>query len=389
MRIPKYRPHSTGQAFVEVKGERIYLGRYGTPESRRRWRAIVDELLEEAGAADGEQDFSKVRIVEELALAYLRDRRAARDSHLPQIKTACTVLGQTCPDVPVRDFRPKDFKKVRAAMVKKGWARRYVNTQCQRVIQAFRWAVEQGICRSTVPSDLREVAPLRAGQSAARETEPVKPVPQAVVEATLPHLGSQVAAMVKLQLYSGMRAGDVVLMRPCDVDRSDKAVWVYTPATHKGTWRELDHVAYLGPKAQAVLKPFLAREATAYCFSPAEATADRHARLRKTRKTRVQPSQANRAKRSPLRAPRQRYDTHSYSKAIGYAVAKANRKRKPKDQLPRWTALQLRHEAGTQIRKRFGLEAAQVMLGHAEAKTTEIYAERDASLGKRVAKEFG
>jgi hypothetical protein len=38
---------------------------------------------------------------------------------------------------------------------------------------------------------------------------------------------------------------------------------------------------------------------------------------------------------------------------------------------------QLRHSAGTEIRKRFGLEAAQVVLGHASADVTQVCAERD------------
>ena len=38
---------------------------------------------------------------------------------------------------------------------------------------------------------------------------------------------------------------------------------------------------------------------------------------------------------------------------------------------------QLRHNAGTFLRKEFGLDAAQVVLGHRSAAVTEIYAELD------------
>jgi hypothetical protein len=40
-------------------------------------------------------------------------------------------------------------------------------------------------------------------------------------------------------------------------------------------------------------------------------------------------------------------------------------------------------------RRRFGLEAAQVILGHAKADTTQIYAERDAALAVEVARKIG
>ena len=41
------------------------------------------------------------------------------------------------------------------------------------------------------------------------------------------------------------------------------------------------------------------------------------------------------------------------------------------------------------IRSRFGLEAAQVVLGHSKADVTQIYAERDLGLADRVAGELG
>jgi site-specific recombinase XerC len=55
----------------------------------------------------------------------------------------------------------------------------------------------------------------------------------------------------------------------------------------------------------------------------------------------------------------------------------------------RWSPNQLRHSAATEVRRRFGLEAAQVILGHSQANITQVYAERDYTLAARVAKEVG
>ena len=57
--------------------------------------------------------------------------------------------------------------------------------------------------------------------------------------------------------------------------------------------------------------------------------------------------------------------------------------------LPHWHANQLRHTKATEIRRQFGLEAAQVVLGHAKADVTQVYAERDAALAVQVAKRIG
>ena len=57
--------------------------------------------------------------------------------------------------------------------------------------------------------------------------------------------------------------------------------------------------------------------------------------------------------------------------------------------LERWTLHQLRHSRGTAIRKKFGIEASRVSLGHARLEATEIYAEKDLELAVQVAKEMG
>ena len=55
----------------------------------------------------------------------------------------------------------------------------------------------------------------------------------------------------------------------------------------------------------------------------------------------------------------------------------------------RWSPLQLRHTAATMIRSRFGLEASQVVLGHARADVTQLYAERDLAKAHAVIAEIG
>lgn len=57
--------------------------------------------------------------------------------------------------------------------------------------------------------------------------------------------------------------------------------------------------------------------------------------------------------------------------------------------VPEWAPNQLRHNAATIIRSRYGLEAAQTVLGHRNAKVTEIYAERDAAKAREVSEGIG
>jgi integrase len=55
----------------------------------------------------------------------------------------------------------------------------------------------------------------------------------------------------------------------------------------------------------------------------------------------------------------------------------------------RWSPNQIRHTRGTEIRKLYGLEAAQVILGHASADVTQIYAERDADKARDIVRQIG
>lgn len=119
----------------------------------------------------------------------------------------------------------------------------------------------------------------------------------------------------------------------------------------------------------------------AFLFSPREAREEWFASKRAARKTKVPPSQRNRRKKAPSRRPGEYYTRHALAAAIARACEKAG--------VPRWHPNQLRHARATEIREEFGLEAAQVSLGHARANVTEVYAERNLGLAMRVAAETG
>ena len=184
--------------------------------------------------------------------------------------------------------------------------------------------------------------------------------------------------MVELQRLTGMRPGEVTAMRAGDVDASGD-VWVYRPAGHKTAHRGRERSIFLGPLAQAVLRPWLRLELTAYLFSPREAVAERLAR-RPPGRGAADPSSPL-PLRSPGRPPGIRYTSRTYHQAIQYGCARAG--------VSPWHPHQLRHSAATWLRKEFGLDAARVILGHASASTAEIYAELDRGKARAVMERVG
>ena len=256
------------------------------------------------------------------------------------------------------------------------------------------------LLRVEVHQALAVVPGLHRGRTAARETDPVVPVDDLTVDATLAHLHDVVADMVRLQRLTGMRPAELCLLRPCDVDRSNE-VWQYRPEHHKTEHRGRERVIFVGSRGQVILLRYLARNSDAYCFRQCDSEAKRRADLHAARRTPLSCGNipGSNRRRKPKSTPGLKYDVAAYRRAIHRACDKAFPVPKEINEDAaatykwrsdhRWSPNQLRHSAATEIRKRFGLEAAQTVLGHSQANVTQIYAERDYALAARVAKEVG
>ncbi len=382
---PKYRhykPKNLG--VVRLNGRDYYLGPYNSPANFERYHRLIASWL-----ATGEVPASREPEAEpvgptvaELILAFLKHAEGyyRRPDGTPtgeygNIVEAVKPLKQLFGQVEARTFGPKSLKAVRDAMVAGKLCRNVVNQRIGRIVRVFRWAVENEMVTADVHHGLKAVAGLRKGRTAARETEPVKPVPEADVDAVRGHVSRQVWAMIQLQRLTGMRPGEVEIMRTGDVDRSGK-VWSYVPHRHKTEHHERGRAIYLGPQAQAVLQPWLKADPFAYLFSPREADEEVRLEKRRNRKTPLTPSQRSRKRKAkPKRTPGEFYDRRAYAQAVRRACKKAG--------VAVWGPNRLRHNAATRLRKEFGLDVARAVLGHADAATTTIYAERDAALGWR------
>ena len=228
---------------------------------------------------------------------------------------------------------------------------------------------------------LSQVRGLSRGRTAARESEPVKPVSDAAVDAIKPHVSRWIWAMIELQRTTAMRPGEVCIIRTCDIDRSS-GIWIYRPASHKTEHHGHDRKVYWGPKAQELLRSWLRDDVSAYLFSPKDELEERSQVRRALRKSKVQPSQARRTrKKSPKNPPGAFYKVRSYNRAIARGCEKAG--------IPEWHANQLRHTAATSIRREFGLDAASLILGHRSVQVTQVYAERDEARAIDVASQIG
>jgi integrase len=343
-----------------------------------------------------------VRIIPDLVRAYMAfadayyvDPNGEPTKEPEDIRYAMKVLLACFPALPVDEFGPLRLKTVQEAMIDKNWCRNLINQRIGIIRRMFKWAVSEQIVSSVILHGLQAVAGLKRGRTRAKESKPVKPVDEQHVYATLAHTTPVVAAMIELQLLTGMRPGEMCLIRPCDLDRSGP-VWHYYPEKHKNAYRSIERVVAIGPRGQELLRPFLLRPEDAYCFSPAESEKQRRQKLTAQRKTPL--CCGNRIGTNRRTIPKQtagdKYDSTNYRSAVRYATTAARKViRKAGDDpdkvLPYWTPYQLRHTAATKVRKEMGYECAGATLGHTNMSATAIYAERNQGLADEAAKRFG
>src|SRR5437764_1438954 len=112
--------------------------------------------------------------------------------------------------------------------------------------------------------------------------------------------------MIELQRLTGMRPGEVTIMRTGDIDRTGH-IWTFVPSGHKTEHHGHARTIYLGPRAQEVIKPWLRADPDAYLFQPREAMEEFRAEQRRNRKTPLYPSQRRPRKAAPRQAPGDRY----------------------------------------------------------------------------------
>jgi integrase len=439
---PAYCLHKrSGKAYVTLDGRQRWLGQHGTRESNAEYHRLIGEWL-----ANGRRlPCPKLRhTVSTIALAYWKhaqqkyvDAAGQPTSGQWTTKQALDVLVRLYGHRPAEQFGPIALDSLAAEMITLGWCRRSINQHLTKIKQVFKWAVKREMLPGSIHEALRAVDGLRRGErrgdAMAKESAPVRPVPEQLIEPVLEHVSPQVKAMIELQLLTGARPGELVIMRTCDIDRS-QPTWEYVPTKHKTEHHEHERRIFIGQQAQVVLTPFLKLDLQAYVFSPKDAERNRRVEQRRRLETSGLGWQSGRRqvqrRRRRKRLPGDRYDVASYRRAIARACAEAfppprelarqrvagngrksrsmrwETRKEWKARLTKvdpklwqkllywekehaWHPHQLRHNAGTRLRREYGLEVAQVILGHRTLTATQIYAEKNVELARKVMAEVG
>lgn len=196
-RVPSYRIHKpSGQAVVRLDGRDFYLGVWQSEQSKAEYERIVGEWLannRHLRSAKTQGDKPDLT-VGELLSAYLDFAKTyyRRDGELTSeydcIKQAIKTLARVYGHTPANQFGPLALKAVQNEMIGAGLRRHVINRHIDRIKRALKWGVANEMVQPSVYHGLQAVGGLRAGRTAAKESSPVRPVPDALVDAIRPHV---------------------------------------------------------------------------------------------------------------------------------------------------------------------------------------------------------
>jgi len=344
-RIPAYVHHKpTGQARVRINGKDHYLGKYGSPGSHEKYDELVAELVVNSHP-------SSCRTLNAVLAAWWAECKRRYSNGKGKLGGAgnwrpiIRLLREKCGEGRAEDLGPKTLRNIlEAAAGEHDWSLSYTKMQLARVRRIYKWAVAEELVKVSAWQKLDTIE-LRHG----RQTSSSPPVADELIEQTLPHLKPTLTDMIRLQRLTGMRPGELVIMRAQDVDRSSD-VWVYQPSRHKTQHKGKDRFIYIGPQAQTIIVPYLLRATEAGFLFPTSRSGH--------------------------------YTTGTYQQAIYRACKRHN--------LKQWSPNQLRKAAATAVRKHLDVESAASLLGHSSSVVTQQhYAAADQQRAIEAAKMLG
>jgi integrase len=399
--VPPYLLHkSSGQAYSTWGGETAYHGRHGSPESRRAYQEFLArwEAAQAAGGVPAVPEGSWT--VRELCLAFLEEARlhyrhedgTPTGTYEAFARVARGLVGLHG-GLGAADYRARHLRELRDGWVAAGFARVTVNKYAGQARHIFRWGVarDDRLVPAEVLVSLGALPGLREGRTEAPERPPVPPAPEQSVWAALPFLPRQLRAIVLVQWHAGPRPGEVCRMKGSEVHRDGRARlgrhavhvatggWVFQPSRHK-TRHANKFVAYvLGPKARAVLEPWLRADPEEYLFSPREAEAERLAARRAAAD--APGRKRRRGKGGPARVPGPCYRESSYGGALRKACARAGAEP--------FAPHQLRHAFLTRVEADCGMEDARKAVCHSSLEATAVYVASDLRRAAEIAELLG
>lgn len=430
-----YRHHSkTDKGYIQyprqIDGRRpqeTFPGKHGSPESRAAYEKSLAHFLAFGTlppwikqSTPPPEEFKPQRggmvTVAQLCQEFLTAQgpgycASERAAYRVVIDRLCSLHAAT----PVEGFRRPMLRHVRQQMVALGNSRRYIDSQVTRIRGMFDWGVDEDLVPPKIAAALKSLRRLKPME--APSYPPIEPVADAVVAQTLPNLPKEAADLVRLLRLSAARPSELMGLKACDIIQTRPDLWEYHPGEHKMAHKGHERCIYFGPQAIEILQRLIGergQRALLLVQPDWEALKAQHSWDAGEKLLRLYQEDAWKAHRTWTE-----YLKENSRQLVGLAPSRAQavfRRAKQGAKRPRskagkpwnrhrfaqliqrtcqkhgiehWTPYQLRHAAACQAVQHGSLAAAQHMLGHKLATTTNHYVKGDHNGAARLVAQLG
>lgn len=252
-------------------------------------------------------------------------------------------------------FGPKKLREFRAVLIEQGQSRSYINDQVSSIRKMFRWAVSEELIPETTYRALMTIEGIKRGREGVKDSPKKVPAKWEEVDCIAKQLPEPLRSMVYLQWHTGVRSESLVLAHCDQFSQEMDGTWWWKPR-HKTEYLGRELSIPLGPKATAIV---IARMEAMEDGSPGY----------------LFPSSRS-----------DHYRPWTYRRAVERCQERHNARESASI---KWTPHQLRHAKATYIRGKYGVEAAQALLGHDSLTATQIYSQARLDLAKQIASDEG
>ena len=376
--LPQQRLHKpSGQSRVRINGRDVYLGPWGSRDAQDAYKALLVSLVENGGELPSDWRPATHRTSRNPDVTITPGRRgnltvgdlvassmaAVGAGKTPAELNGCSrwwqlrrvaALLEPYARLPAIEFGPRLLNEVAERLAtepmehRRGGAPAYRTVTSQRgLIAQVRRVFRDAVAREELPPErLLALETVRGNLPRGRCRPPTrrKPVSDTALEALRGFLPPYHMDALWLIRLTGARPSEVLRARSDDVDTTSTP-WVLTVRHHKTERYGEERRLFLGPKARAIVEPRLGGGLLFVNSKGGAITAD---------------VLGNAVRRACLRAG-----------------------------VEHWTPYQLRHAALTEVRATVGLDAAQIIGGHAQVSMTERYAAPNSNAAMEAAERLG
>lgn len=339
MKVPS-KKNKNGYWYVRIHGKDFYLGRDPKAADKKYLDLLTSEWMPKKKSKTGKFTLSHVAAV---YLEYIEG--SVREATYIEVRRHLKKFINFFNDCAADMITPVKLSSFFEHLADKGLKLNTVKCYFFNVKSAMRYAQSRNMLAKGQFHDLETVSlPKRIQRGKS-----VSPPETEVLELVLQLLPGMYADFLRIEMYTGMRPCEICRMKVGDLKRISDKVVQYSVQQHKTRWRTGKPLEkFIGPRAFAVLEKYLhGKKSEDHVFQT--------------------------AKGSPL-------TTQLVSRKV-WGVCK-------KHDL-HFFQYQLRHMAGTMVRKEADLESAQAYLGHSSIITSEIYAEVNFDKAIKIAEQFG